>query len=333
MKDLSFVKKKEPEELYHARIVSIDRNKGKVTLFMKNGLFSIGHYLHDLDDLRENMTVLVGKVNDSHVILSKIFANPSNCQGMSFVKPPASDLLNYGIDYVKFWVDGYLVIDDHFTSRPTDPNIWCGLKPTLVYNSGVWEETATVYYEESVNDRFAEESHVPYLLLENSFLFSSIMEWSGLSMFGAPLGSPGSDCTLEVGLQLKPNDLGYRLRAVQRINNTVTVGIGSQIDTDQPTMYYRITKVGKVWNFYYRIAEQDEWTLFPKVSDYTKPYIEDYSIYVGITIFNADYGDGFPYQIVYVTMGEPSPTGGSVGSNEHSYQIGFTNDREKFVPG
>ena len=103
MKDISlaFGKKKEPEELYHARIVSIDRNKGKVTLFMKNGLFSTGTYLHDLNDLREGMTVLVGKVNDSHVILSKISANPKVSSGMSLVKPVDVSQFKFTIDTEK----------------------------------------------------------------------------------------------------------------------------------------------------------------------------------------------------------------------------------------
>lgn len=122
MKDLSFVHKKESEELYHARIMSIDRNKGRVTLFMKNGLFSIGHYLHDLNDLRENMTVLVGKVNDSHVILSKISANPSNCQGMSFVKFVGNNV--WGFDYIKLTLNGTEVLNDHFDGSVLNANIW-----------------------------------------------------------------------------------------------------------------------------------------------------------------------------------------------------------------
>lgn len=125
MKDISFVKKKEPEELYHARIVSIDRNKGKVTLFMKNGLFSIGHYLHDLDDLRENMTVLVGKVNDSHVILSKISANPKISSGMSLVEPGGyTTLFSFDFDTsdVTYNPEGFLGKD--YWGGPLEPPYW-----------------------------------------------------------------------------------------------------------------------------------------------------------------------------------------------------------------
>lgn len=87
MKDISFVNKKEVEELSQAKIVSIDRNKGRVSLFTKNGLVSVGTYLHDINDLREGMTVLIGDLEGSKVILSKISANPKTSNGMSLVQP------------------------------------------------------------------------------------------------------------------------------------------------------------------------------------------------------------------------------------------------------
>lgn len=68
-----------------ARVVSIDKNKGRVTLFTKNGLVSVGTYLHDINDLREGMTVLIGDLEGSKVILDKVSANPKNCQSISTV--------------------------------------------------------------------------------------------------------------------------------------------------------------------------------------------------------------------------------------------------------
>jgi len=52
-------------------------------LFTKNGLVSVGTYLHDINDLREGMTVLIGDLEGSKVILDKVSANPKTSNGMS----------------------------------------------------------------------------------------------------------------------------------------------------------------------------------------------------------------------------------------------------------
>lgn len=58
--------------LNQAKIVAINRNKGRVSLLARNGLVTTGSYLYDLKDLRVGMSVLIGKVDDSYVILNKI---------------------------------------------------------------------------------------------------------------------------------------------------------------------------------------------------------------------------------------------------------------------
>jgi surface protein len=69
--------------LSQAKILAIDKNKGRVTLATKNGLISTGTYLYDINDLRENMTVLVGKVSGTNVIIEKVSANPKNSNSMT----------------------------------------------------------------------------------------------------------------------------------------------------------------------------------------------------------------------------------------------------------
>lgn len=88
MKNVSFVfgKEKEIDDLNQARITAIDKVKGRVSLAMKNGLISTATYLHDINDLRVGMTVLVGMVNDSYFILEKVSANPKNSNGMSLLQ-------------------------------------------------------------------------------------------------------------------------------------------------------------------------------------------------------------------------------------------------------
>lgn len=75
-------KDKKLTDLNQAKIIAIDRIKGRVSLAMRNGLVSTGVYLYDLKDLRAGMTVLVVKANSSYVILNKIEAVPR--QGVSY---------------------------------------------------------------------------------------------------------------------------------------------------------------------------------------------------------------------------------------------------------
>lgn len=78
------LKVKEKTTLEQAKIVSIDRNTGRVSLFMKNGMVSVGSYLYDLNQLREGMTVLVGRVDNSYVILNKMANIPRTAKSFSF---------------------------------------------------------------------------------------------------------------------------------------------------------------------------------------------------------------------------------------------------------
>jgi len=58
--------------LEQGKVVFIDRLKGRVSVFLRNGLVSAASYLYNLDELRVGMSVLVGKVSNSHVIISKV---------------------------------------------------------------------------------------------------------------------------------------------------------------------------------------------------------------------------------------------------------------------
>ena len=58
------------------KIVTIDRLTGRISVFLKNGLVSISSYMGDLNELRDGMTVLVGKVENTYVILNKANAIP-----------------------------------------------------------------------------------------------------------------------------------------------------------------------------------------------------------------------------------------------------------------
>ena len=64
------------QELVRGKIEAIDRLKGRISVFTRNGLVTSASYMGDLNELREGMTVLVGKVNGGKVILSKGNAIP-----------------------------------------------------------------------------------------------------------------------------------------------------------------------------------------------------------------------------------------------------------------
>lgn len=124
MKNVSFVfgKEKEIDDLNQARITAIDKVKGRVSLAMKNGLISTATYLHDINDLRVGMTVLVGMVNDSYFILEKVSANPKNSVGMSLAKFVGDNI--YGFDYVKLTLNGVDVLNEHFEGSVLNADIW-----------------------------------------------------------------------------------------------------------------------------------------------------------------------------------------------------------------
>jgi hypothetical protein len=145
--------------LSQAKILAIDRNKGRVTLAMKNGLISTGTYLYDLNDLRVGMIVLIGKVSGTYVIMNKVEANPKNSSGMSSVKPApvVREIFkcNFdGMDGATTWIEEAQ-----------------GLIPDNLENVEI--DTAQ-YYSGSASLRFSDNSYVNYwdFLFPNNFIYS-----------------------------------------------------------------------------------------------------------------------------------------------------------------
>lgn len=60
------------QDLVTGKIKSIDRNKGRIEVYLKNGLTTTASYLYDIATLQENMNVLVALVNNSYVILNQV---------------------------------------------------------------------------------------------------------------------------------------------------------------------------------------------------------------------------------------------------------------------
>lgn len=114
MKNISLSKQMKNDlltDLNHARIESIDRIKGRVSLSMRNGLVSTGTYLYDLNDLKEGMTVLVGKLDGSYVIIEKVTGGTKKSAATT-VPIAYSDKIygSAGIDVC----DGLVYVSDHY---------------------------------------------------------------------------------------------------------------------------------------------------------------------------------------------------------------------------
>ena len=93
-----------------AKISSIDRIKGRIGLSMRNGLESVGTYPYDIADLREGMSVLIGKVDNSHVILNQIENIPRSGTSYSVRRPVVETgqllILNFeGEDGATSWIE------------------------------------------------------------------------------------------------------------------------------------------------------------------------------------------------------------------------------------
>ena len=80
----------------YAQVKSVNRNTGKVTVAMRNGLISTAtSMIEDVSFLREGMTVLVGKVNSSYVILNKVAAYPARCGSLTIAQPIITPTVDY----------------------------------------------------------------------------------------------------------------------------------------------------------------------------------------------------------------------------------------------
>lgn len=86
-----FYNKKRIDDLEEGKIIAIDRLKGRVSLYLRNGLVSTGTYLYDVKDLRVGMNVLIGRVSNSYVIINKITGLPKEAEAACKPKTDSMD--------------------------------------------------------------------------------------------------------------------------------------------------------------------------------------------------------------------------------------------------
>jgi hypothetical protein len=72
---MSLLTKMKDVKVEPAFITSIDKVKGRVGLFLKNGLSTTGTYLYDINDLRVGLSVIVSKVDNFYVIINLVNAD------------------------------------------------------------------------------------------------------------------------------------------------------------------------------------------------------------------------------------------------------------------
>jgi len=75
-----FYNRKRIDDLEEGKITAIDRLKGRVSLYLRNGLVSTGTYLFDIKNLRVGMGVLVGRVSNSYVIINEVKGIPKEAE-------------------------------------------------------------------------------------------------------------------------------------------------------------------------------------------------------------------------------------------------------------
>lgn len=145
-------KGKTPTNLEQAKIEAIDNIKGRVSLYMKNGLITQGTYLYDVKELSVGMTVLVGKVDNSYIILNKVANAPRENKSYTMIQDDFSTarktylLLRFqGEDGATSWIDnGQGLIPDY-----NDPGMvidtdeyYVGVSSLLVPNDDTSDERA-----------------------------------------------------------------------------------------------------------------------------------------------------------------------------------------------
>ena len=250
--------------LSQAKILAIDRNTGRVTLATKNGLISTGTYLYDINDLKENMTVLVGKVSGTNVIIEKVFANPKNGQGSSLVPLLVSDS---GIDYIKLIIDDVVVIDDHFDQSIIDTGVW----------------TNTYYYREKVGDIWEERSRVYPELNSYSSLLIADSCLAGASspvcnnwgdeffyMFSSVFSPYTIDSEITFEISFRYNEILSLYNALTVLRSDVTI---EYFNSDVYSFENFLTKIIQLnitnneWNWRYKNTSSGSW----EIPDYGIP--------------------------------------------------------------
>ncbi len=279
--------------LSQAKILTIDRNKGRVTLAMKNGLISTGTYLYDLNDLRVGMIVLIGKVSGSYVILNKMPRNLAKASAMMTIAPETTDSF---IRIAYFNQDSYM---DSFLSGAVDTSMWGSVYPVISYSydeengEWVWEriyrDTGQLFENMSIDISNGElrpevpctghgSGEIPYAMFYCKHFVSA-----------------GSDMNVETCVTI---DHGiYYLNFVTNPASVTTIYLDNITK-----VFLRITKVGDIWSAYYKLSEGSSWILAKTFTKATEP---DYEMYSGFNYY-ANY-DG----VVRVFMTE-ARRGGSI---------------------
>lgn len=80
-----FTKDKVKQGMEQAKVLAIDKIKGRVSLYMKNGLITSGTYIYDINDLVVGATVLVARIDDSFIIMNKISNAPRENKSYSLI--------------------------------------------------------------------------------------------------------------------------------------------------------------------------------------------------------------------------------------------------------
>jgi hypothetical protein len=81
------LQKKTRDDLEQGKIVSIDKLTGRVGVFVRNGLASAASYLYDISELRIGMTVLLGRVDGTYVIMNRMVNVPRAGRSYSLARP------------------------------------------------------------------------------------------------------------------------------------------------------------------------------------------------------------------------------------------------------
>lgn len=88
---MSLLTKYKDTKTEKATIISLDKAKGRIGIYLRNGLSTVAAYLYDIKDLRVGMPVIVAKVNETYVILNEV--EDSNLK-KSYSTPKTSTILS-----------------------------------------------------------------------------------------------------------------------------------------------------------------------------------------------------------------------------------------------
>lgn len=259
--------------LEKAKITSIDTLTGRVGLYLRNGLNTVGTYLYDIKDLRVGMAVIVGRVSNAYVIFQNMASSS-----------PAITTKSYGVSADQKTSIGFI---DYFRDNlnPSYSDEFDGEEYTYAIDETKWNLTEDskvasrlipryllwYYWDAVLADRHGYPEF--FKIWDSKLYLDKYNKVRAVAVLDNALWRSGNvDVELRTiiaaKLLFRPYWTYGGLSNISESNLGFfypygTTGRQEQLpsdDEDFSSIYFRFTRVGSIWTGYTKMNAGDAWT-------------------------------------------------------------------------